>query len=97
MYSALFESQDKWSIDEPNPVLIGLARELGIDMSAFETCIADGASIESVQSDMRDGAPIVQGTPTFVVLFNGKGRIIPGALPADRFMEVLQEILDEVE
>ena len=51
---------------------------------------------DRVQSDMQDGAPFVQGTPTFIVLYNGEGRIIPGALPAERFSIALQEIVDQV-
>jgi protein-disulfide isomerase len=94
MYKALFESQGTWSVSDPNPIFVELAGELGLDTAAFEACLADPASAEAVQSDMNEGAPFVQGTPTFIVLFNGEGRIIPGALPADRFTQVLQEIVD---
>lgn len=36
-------------------------------------------------SDMDEGAPFVQGTPTFIVLFNEEGRIIPGVSAAGNF------------
>jgi predicted DsbA family dithiol-disulfide isomerase len=46
---------------------------------------------------MSEGAPFVQGTPTFIVLYNGEGQIIPGALPLDTFKQVLQEAVDKTE
>ena len=49
---------------------------------------------ERVTSDMMDGAPFVQGTPTFVVLYDGQGTLIPGALPPEQFTEILQQALD---
>jgi hypothetical protein len=50
-----------------------------------------------VESDFADGRPFVQGTPTFIVMFGEQGRIIPGALPAENFVEALQSILDLAE
>ena len=96
MHETLFGNVSKWSVNEPNPVFVELAKEVGLDTAKFETCLADPAMSERVQSDMSDGAPFVQGTPTFIVLFNGEGRIIPGALPPERFSIALQEILDQV-
>lgn len=97
MYNALFAAQSTWSINDPTPVFVELAGELELDTAAFEACLADPASAERVESDLNEGAPFVQGTPTFIVLFNGEGRIIPGALPPDRFTQVLQEIVDGVQ
>ena len=50
----------------------------------------------AVQSDMQDGMPFVRGTPTFVVLYGGEGRLIPGALPADQFVAALTQMLGEI-
>ena len=96
MHETLFGNVNKWSVNEPNPVFVELATEVGLDTAKFETCLEDPAMSERVQSDMSDGAAFVQGTPTFIVLFNGEGRIIPGALPPERFSIALQEILDQV-
>jgi predicted DsbA family dithiol-disulfide isomerase len=43
---------------------------------------------------MDAGAAFVRGTPTFIVLYEGQGSIIPGALPLERFTEILQEVVD---
>lgn len=97
MHDLLFTDQQAWSISDPSPVFADLASQLDLDVDAFNTCLADPAIAERVTSDLNDGAPFVQGTPTFIVLFNGEGRIIPGALPLDTFEQALQEIIDQAQ
>jgi protein-disulfide isomerase len=97
MHDALFADQAVWSVEEPNPAFIDMATELGLDVDAFTACIESGEMDERVTSDMSEGAPFVQGTPTFIVLYNGQGQIIPGALPLDTFRQVLQEAVDTTE
>jgi protein-disulfide isomerase len=94
MHDLLFEHVEDWSVSNPMPVFTGYAETLGLDMDQFNACAADGEAQARVQQDLNEGLPFVQGTPTFIVLFNGDGRIIPGALPADRFSEALQQIID---
>ena len=95
MHDLLFADPQSWSISDPSPVFADLAGQLELDVDAFNACLADPATAERVTSDMNDGAPFVQGTPTFIVLFNGEGRIIPGALPLETFSQALQEIIDQ--
>jgi protein-disulfide isomerase len=97
MHEALFASQDTWAVEDPNPVFEELAAGIDLDAAAFSACLADGATAERVTSDMTEGAPFVQGTPTFIVLYNGEGQIIPGALPIDTFRQVLQQAVDATE
>jgi len=94
MHELIFNSMSTWSISDPNPIFIGLAEELGLDIDAFTSCLADTEIAQRVQDDMADGAAFVRGTPTFIVLYEGQGSIIPGALPLDRFTEILQQVLD---
>lgn len=95
MHELLFTSVEQWSISDPTPIFDGLASELTLDADTFSACLTDGDALQRVQSDMQDGAALVEGTPTFVVLFNGEGRLIPGALPAERFKEALQQAVDQ--
>lgn len=97
MHEALFENQSKWAVSEPNAALEALAQDIGLDVEKFAACLEDGKAAERVTSDMSEGAPFVQGTPTFIVLYNGEGQIIPGALPLDTFKQVLQEAVDKTE
>jgi protein-disulfide isomerase len=96
MNDLLFSTVAQWSLSEPNPVFGELAKQLGLDTSKFDTCLTAGDALKRVQSDMSDGAPFVQGTPTFILLTPDGGKIIPGALPVDRFVTVIQEALDAV-
>ncbi len=97
MHEALFENQNEWTVSDPDPALEELAKEIGLDVDKFTACLNDGQAAERVSSDMSEGAPFVQGTPTFIVLYNGEGQIIPGALPLDTFKQVLQEAVDKTE
>ncbi len=94
MHDLIFADVESWSIADPTPVFVGYAAELGLDGEQFADCLTNGEALARVQSDLQEGLAFVQGTPTFIVLFNGEGRIIPGALPADQFTEALQQILD---
>jgi predicted DsbA family dithiol-disulfide isomerase len=94
MNDLLFDRVTEWSVTEPNLVFVDLAQELGLDTAAFEACLTDPSVAERIQSDLADGAPYVQGTPTFIVLQGGQGRIIPGALPLGAFRAELQKAVD---
>lgn len=97
MSHLLFESVSTWSINEPNPVFVELANQLGLDTAAFEACLSDPEIQARVDSDLADGAPFVRGTPTFIVLAGEGGQIIPGALPLERFEEFFDQIIAEAE
>ena len=97
MHELLFANVNAWSINDPSAVFTDLAGQLELDTDAFNACMDDPAALERVRSDMDEGAPFVQGTPTFIVLFNEEGRIIPGALPLETFSQALQEIIDQVQ
>ena len=97
MHAALFADQEVWSVTDPTPIFEGLAADVGLDADAFSTCMAAEEAAARVSSDMTEGAPFVQGTPTFIVLANGEGQIIPGALPLDTFVEVLDEVIAQAE
>jgi predicted DsbA family dithiol-disulfide isomerase len=58
--------------------------------------LTDLDAARRVDADITDGAQFVQGTPTFIMLFNGEGRIIPGALPTERFVTIVEEVLAQV-
>ena len=94
MHDLLFKNVSAWSISEPNPIFEGLAAELDLDADAYATCLLDEEMMQRVQSDFAEGRQFVQGTPTFIVMFGEQGRIIPGALPAESFVEALQGVLD---
>lgn len=96
MHDKLFTSMQEWSVNDPTPIFTDLAQQLALDVDAFTTCLTGEEAAKRVQEDLEAGTPFVRGTPTFIVLYNGQGSIIPGALPAERFTSILQEVLDSV-
>jgi protein-disulfide isomerase len=93
MAELIFDSQPEWSTPDPVPVLSGLAEELELDMDAFAACLDDPEKMDRVDSDMAEGRQFVQGTPTFIILKDGDGSIVPGALPVDSFVQLFDELL----
>lgn len=93
MHHLLFETTSRWSVNDPNPVFVDLAEELELDVETFEACLESEEMMARVESDFADGRPFVQGTPTFIIMTGEQGRIIPGALPAESFVEALEGLL----
>ena len=93
MSDLLFSDPGTWSISEPNPIFSGYAKQLELDTAAFDACLLDPEIQKRVESDMSDGSALVRGTPSFVILKDGQGRIIPGALPQDQFITALDEVV----
>ncbi|MGW6740230.1 DsbA family protein [Streptomyces sp. NPDC055025] len=50
------------------PVLLEIARELGLDAEEFDTALIDGRHLLAVDADQAEGKAIgVTGTPTYVI------------------------------
>lgn len=94
MHDLLFANPEAWSIQEPNPVFVEYAGELELDTEAFSACLEDPTMAARVQEDMEAGAAYVRGTPTFIVIRGDQGSIIPGALPVESFVEILDGELE---
>ncbi len=92
----LFVDMNQWSQPQNNNYFMELAAEYELDTDAFANCLTADAPALAVQNDLQDGAPFVRGTPTFVVLAGGEGRLIPGALPTDQFVAALSQMLAEL-
>ncbi|HXF60673.1 MAG TPA: thioredoxin domain-containing protein, partial [Caldilineaceae bacterium] len=97
MHHLLFADPNAWSIENPSPVFIEMAGQLGLDDDAFAACLDNPEMAARVDADLQEGAPYVQGTPTFILINGQRGSIIPGALPAERFSSVIDEELATLE
>ncbi len=95
MHDLLFESVDQWAVDQPDAVLTDLAVELGLDESAFASCVGGRAALERVVEDLYDMSGIIGSTPTFVILFDGLASVIDGAQPFEEFAAAFEEIPEE--
>ena len=92
----LFVEMADWSRPDNRGYFMALAAEYELDTETFAACLEQDESALAVQSDLQDGMPFVRGTPTFVVLYGGEGRLIPGALPADQFVGAISDALAQI-
>lgn len=68
MYKMMFELQSTWgeSQEDLSPLFRTYAEKLGLDMAAYDTAVADPATLERVLQDYDEGVALgVDSTPTF--------------------------------
>ncbi len=66
------------------------AKQVGLDVTAFEKCYASGKYKAAVDKDIEEGKRLgVTGTPAFFV----NGRLVSGAQPLDAFVRVIDDEL----
>lgn len=72
------------------PAIEGYAKDVGLNVSSFNSCLKDDAVRLAVENDSSEALKLgVQGTPAFFI----NGRFIPGALPFEMFKEIIEEEL----
>jgi len=85
-HDKLYENAPKASLEH----LKAFAQEVGLDVPAFEQCVASGKHRAAVQRDVEEGQRLgVTGTPTFFI----NGRQLSGAQPLESFARVVDEEL----
>ena len=68
----------------------GLAKEVGLDAVAFDTCLGSGKYQAAIRQDIEEGTRAgVSGTPAFFI----NGRLISGAQPLEAFARVIDDEL----
>jgi protein-disulfide isomerase len=73
MYQKMFDTQTEWGEQQvpADDTFRGFAKELGLDVAAWEKAYNDPATLKRIKKDVADGASLgVQGTPSFFL--NGK-------------------------
>jgi protein-disulfide isomerase len=88
-----WEFHDKVFAGDPDAsqaALDRIAKEAGMDVTAFETCRTSGKYRSVVQASSEEGTKLgITGTPTFFV----NGRILVGAQPFEAFVKMIDEEL----
>ncbi|WP_191094992.1 DsbA family protein [Streptomyces kanamyceticus] len=75
------------------PILVDVARELGLDAEELDTALVDGRHILIVDADQAEGKAIgVTGTPTYVV----DGERLDGGKSQEGLRERVEEIADRL-
>lgn len=87
MHDRIFERRREFlAARDPEPVLAGLAAELGLDSMRFRSCYRDRDTAARIREFNRLSREYgVRATPTFFV----NGRRVEGALPLETFRELL--------
>ena len=84
---------DKLFAAPPNSspeIFKGIAKEVGLNTNAFETCLGSGKYQAAIKEDIEEGNRVgVGGTPAFFV----NGRLITGAQPLEAFTRVIDDEL----
>lgn len=91
----LWDEQAVWKRgDEPESVVRGWVAELGVDMDAFDSCVADDERVGRIAASTTLARQIgVRGTPTFIVVGYPP---LQGALPTETFQQILSAVHAEV-
>lgn len=85
-HDKLFASAPRASIDN----LKSYAKEVGMDVAAFDKCLSSAKYQAAVQKDIDEGTRLgVTGTPSFFI----NGRLLVGAAPVENFIRVIDEEL----
>ncbi|MFD5896273.1 DsbA family protein [Streptomyces sp. NPDC060366] len=79
--------------DRGEPLLLDVARQLGLDDEEFDTALIDGRHTLIVDADQAEGKAIgVTGTPTYVI----GGERLDGGKSQDGLRERVEEIADRL-
>ncbi len=82
MHNMLFEK----GVEGGVATFKGYASSLGLDTTAFDTCLDSGAMASEVAADMQAGqAAGIRGTPGFII----NGKLVSGAQPFSVFQQVI--------
>jgi protein-disulfide isomerase len=85
-HDALFANAPKAAPDDLRKYAIGV----GLNIAAFNNCVASSKYRDEIQRDIEEGKQAgVTGTPAFFI----NGRLVPGAQPLDRFVQLIEQEL----
>jgi len=88
MHDWMFDNQQTLDI----PALKGAAKTMGMDSTAFDSCLDSGKHAALIKKNTKDGQEAgVRGTPAFFV----NGVFLSGALPFEKFKTEIDRALAE--
>ena len=91
LHSSLFQAQPRWA-EAKTPIVVfdSLARAAGVELKAWDGCMASHAMAKLIEADRdRSAKAGVESTPTFFV----GDRALAGAYPVDTFRVAIDQAL----
>jgi len=72
--------------------ITSLAKQIGLDMSVFQSCLDSGANSDKIEADYMLGIESgVRGTPGNII----NGQLVSGALPIEQMRSIVKQILTQ--
>jgi protein-disulfide isomerase len=97
MHDELFKRQNEWSrLPDPSDFLAGVAESVGVDMAAYQECLASGGKDTQVEASVAAGEALgFNGTPSFQFIQGESGETytLVGAHPVDTFSQWLGALI----
>jgi protein-disulfide isomerase len=91
MHDALFSNAQEWGNNQASETFIGYGEQIGLDLEAFQACIATNKHQDAIQADLSTGSALgITGTPTFVI----NGQLLVGAQPLEVFTDAIATVMD---
>jgi len=91
MHDAIFSVQDRWNTQatsDPRDVIDGLAKQVGLDMGAYESCMDSRKHLARIQANAAEAArQNIPSTPTFII----GGKQVNGAIGWDEFKKAVDD------
>lgn len=92
MHDVLFKNQEAWSVGDAKAPFSGYAKDLGLNVSTFDSCVSGGKHTQAVKDDLALATKVgATGTPTFII----NGELLVGAQPYASFQAVIDKALNE--
>ena len=96
MHDAIFAAQDRWNglaTSNPKKPLTALARQLGLDVKAWESCFDSKKHYGRIKGNQAEAERrMVQETPTFII----GNKMLAGSLSFDQFKGWVDSALKSV-
>lgn len=93
MHDVIFQNQDRWNAEttrRPDGVLSGLARQVGLNMDQYESCVGSKKYYPQIRANLDEATSRgVPSTPTFVI----GNRQIASTMPYDEFKRYVDAAL----
>ncbi len=93
MHDLLFATQDRWNgeaTSNPKKPIAELARQLGLDMRAWENCFDTKKYYPRIKgSQLEAERRMIQQTPTFII----GNKMVPGSVSYDQFSRYVDEAM----
>jgi protein-disulfide isomerase len=89
MYRLLFDNHTDWTeLKDPNPVFIGYATKLGLNVEVFKADMASSTLKQKITDSVKEGTSIgISGTPTFFV----NGKVIDNPKSYEEFKTIIEQ------